>query len=50
LTLPQAKLLVVAYLEFAFKWSIMDYINLVDYHMRRNENSYFYHCKMKFLS
>jgi len=47
LTLSQAKLLVVAFLNFAFPWAIIDYINLVDYHMMRNECSYFYHRKSK---
>ena len=49
LTLSQAKILVVAYLSSAHPWGIWDSINLVDYHMKRNENAYYYHRKAKLL-
>jgi len=49
LTLSQAKLLVFAYLANAHPWGVRDCINLVNYHMKRNESAYFYHRKSKLL-
>ena len=38
-------MLVVAYLDNAYPWSIKERIELVNYHMMRNEKAYFYHRK-----